>query len=126
MYFILCLYSFALHLRRGTYHSLPLSRPISSRHARTSTSGGGRYSHLRGLSVATDAGTETTLAQTLWEDEESAAAFERAEEGENPTSPAAARGTGMSRSPSGGTQLTLERPSPFATILGKLNGEKKR
>ncbi|GAA5922712.1 hypothetical protein JCM3775_006108 [Rhodotorula graminis] len=115
IYFILVLYSFALHLRRGTYSSLPHSShntvpsskftsstsgggsgggsPSSrnrrrfnpgggSRHTRDSSTGGARYTHLRGASLASsaagvggrdsldgDADTRATLADSLWEDE---------------------------------------------------------
>ncbi|BGP25737.1 hypothetical protein JCM10295v2_004670 [Rhodotorula toruloides] len=100
VYFILVLYSFALHLRRGTYASLPKSshntipsskfvsepspyRPRSRyqpNHTRHSSTGGPQYTHLRGNSLASTAGmggrgsmdgldgTETTLAETLWEE----------------------------------------------------------
>ncbi|EGU11333.1 hypothetical protein RTG_02805 [Rhodotorula toruloides ATCC 204091] len=100
VYFILVLYSFALHLRRGTYASLPKSshntipsskfvsepspyRPRSRyqpNHTRNSSTGGPQYTHLRGNSLASTAGmggrgsmdgldgTETTLAETLWEE----------------------------------------------------------
>ncbi|BGP33293.1 hypothetical protein JCM10296v2_005087 [Rhodotorula toruloides] len=100
IYFILVLYSFALHLRRGTYASLPKSshntipsskfvsepspyRPRSRyqpNHTRNSSTGGPQYTHLRGNSLASTAGmggrgsmdgldgTETTLAETLWEE----------------------------------------------------------
>ncbi|GAA5905708.1 hypothetical protein JCM8208_000871 [Rhodotorula glutinis] len=114
IYFILVLYSFALHLRRGTYSSLPHSShntvpsskftssttsssgspssrnrrrfgPGPSGHTRDSSTGGARYTHLRGASLASSAGdfsagvggrdsldggdTRATLADSLWEDE---------------------------------------------------------
>ncbi|GAA5839514.1 hypothetical protein JCM9279_005965 [Rhodotorula babjevae] len=112
IYFILVLYSFALHLRRGTYSSLPHSShntvpsskftssttssgSPSSRnrrrfgpgagagHTRDSSTGGARYTHLRGASLASSVGgagvggrdsldggdTRATLADSLWEDE---------------------------------------------------------
>ncbi|GAA6059762.1 hypothetical protein JCM10212_001970 [Sporobolomyces blumeae] len=86
VYFILCLYSYALHVRRGTYSQLPKSSyntipsskfvtpgssPISRRHVRNSSTGGPSYSHLRGNSIASTAAgfdTEGTLAETLWEE----------------------------------------------------------
>ncbi|GAA5822316.1 hypothetical protein JCM3770_001568 [Rhodotorula araucariae] len=76
IYFILVLYSFALHLRRGTYSSLPHSshntlpsskfssstagaspssrsrRRFAPGHTRDSSTGGARYTHLRGASLA--------------------------------------------------------------------------
>lgn len=99
-YFVAILYSFAQHLRHGTYASLPSSshntvpsskftsasdptrgrRYTVSRTTRDSPSGGPQYSHLRGNSLASTAGvgsrgsmdgldgTETTLAETLWEE----------------------------------------------------------
>ncbi|CEQ41222.1 SPOSA6832_02912 [Sporobolomyces salmonicolor] len=94
VYFILVLYSFALHLRRGTYSTLPKSShntvpsakftsaspsPRSTRlggtgHTRDSSTGGARYSHLRGNSLASTAldgrasfETEGTLVETLWD-----------------------------------------------------------
>ncbi|KWU43706.1 DUF1753-domain-containing protein, partial [Rhodotorula sp. JG-1b] len=102
-YFVAILYSFAQHLRHGTYASLPSSShntvpsskftsasdPTRGRRytvsrggatTRDSPSGGPQYSHLRGNSLASTAGvgsrgsmdgldgTETTLAETLWED----------------------------------------------------------
>ena len=89
----MCLYSYALHVRRGTYSQLPKSSyntipsskfvtPGSSpsgsrRHVRNSSTGGPSYSHLRGNSIASTAGgfdmgggIEGTLAETLWEDRE--------------------------------------------------------
>ncbi|GAA5873750.1 hypothetical protein JCM16303_002576 [Sporobolomyces ruberrimus] len=89
VYFILCLYSYALHVRRGTYSQLPKSSyntipsskfitPGSSpapgrsrQHTRNSSTGGPQYSHLRGNSIASTAGGfEGTFAETLWEDRE--------------------------------------------------------
>lgn len=100
-YFVAILYSFAQHLRHGTYASLPSSShntvpsskftsasdptrgrryTVSRGATRDSPSGGPQYSHLRGNSLASTAGvgsrgsmdgldgTETTLAETLWED----------------------------------------------------------
>ncbi|GAA5982465.1 hypothetical protein JCM11641_006124 [Rhodosporidiobolus odoratus] len=87
VYFIFVLYSFAFHLRRGTYHSLPQSRSNSKSRqtgrTRASSTGGPQYLHLRQHSLASTAGmggrgsmdgldgTETTMAETLWEDQES-------------------------------------------------------
>lgn len=128
VYFIFCLYSFALHLRRGTYHTLPQSRPSYSSPIRRGTRSlaGARYSHLRGASVATtdDGGDDidTTLAETLWEDAEPVR-FD-AEEG------SAARGTGMTRSLSnwgirreGATSPAPEKSNPFTRILARLSTE---
>lgn len=68
IYFILCLYSFAMHLRRNTYASLPKTRPrgqsfynvYTSPQQRPGnprrTSSGPRYNHLRVSSIATDPG----------------------------------------------------------------------
>lgn len=77
VYFILCLYSYAIHLRRGTYHSLPLSRPMSATTAalfRTSSS----Y-----FSLPTYRGMDTsgTLAETLWEPDEDALKVEEGDGG---------------------------------------------
>ncbi|KDE06407.1 hypothetical protein MVLG_03313 [Microbotryum lychnidis-dioicae p1A1 Lamole] len=95
IYFILCLYSYALHLRRNTYATLPKTRPrgisltfgrnpVHGNRAsraplgarpqlatRRSLSGSSehRYTHVRGNSLATDSGTETSMAETLWEEE---------------------------------------------------------
>ncbi|GAA5889507.1 hypothetical protein JCM6882_007053 [Rhodosporidiobolus microsporus] len=169
VYFILTLYSFALHLRRGTYANLPNSihnrspspkyccTPGSTRrraysgigmgappgrgnHTRIGSAGGAPYTHLRGNSLASTAGigggrgsidgldgTETTLAETLWEDEDDVAPSgagaapslgdRRGSRGPLPApvstrlngrgddavppSPAFAKGTGMARQPSG-------------------------
>ncbi|SCZ87841.1 BZ3500_MvSof-1268-A1-R1_Chr2-3g05309 [Microbotryum saponariae] len=95
IYFILCLYSYALHLRRNTYATLPKTRPrgisltfgqnpvhgtrasraplgarpqLATRRS-LSGSSGHRYTHVRGNSLATDSGTETSMAETLWEEE---------------------------------------------------------
>lgn len=91
VYFILCLYSYALHVRRGTYSQLPkssyntipsskFSTPGSSsangsarsrQHTRNSSTGGPQYSHLRGNSIASTAGEfDHAYAETLWEDRE--------------------------------------------------------
>ncbi|ORY41827.1 Inositolphosphorylceramide synthase subunit Kei1-domain-containing protein [Leucosporidium creatinivorum] len=131
IYFILCLYSFAIHLRRNSYHTLPKTRPRGSsfinsyayqqqlaqrgsvsgpNHTRHSSTGGPRYTHIRGASVATDAGTDTTLAETLWEDEDqvhmgnlgNGGPGKPADDEDPPFSPAVAKGTGMVRSLSGG------------------------
>ncbi|KAM0748757.1 DUF1753-domain-containing protein [Meredithblackwellia eburnea MCA 4105] len=141
VYFIICLYSFALHLRRGTYHQLPASRPSVSRrtsHTRHSSTGGPRYSHLRGASVATiDTSTDTTLAETLWEEDEPVR-FDLANKEDEIKSPVAARGTGMTRSVSGGVNQrdnsVTSTPvvggsaadGPFARILSRLSGEFER
>ncbi|GAA6020542.1 hypothetical protein JCM11491_000789 [Sporobolomyces phaffii] len=87
VYFIMCLYSYALHVRRGTYSQLPKSSyntipsskfitpgssPSTARsrqHTRNSSTGGPQYSHLRGNSIASTAGGfDNTYAETLWED----------------------------------------------------------
>ncbi|GAA5981613.1 hypothetical protein JCM5350_008050 [Sporobolomyces pararoseus] len=89
VYFILCLYSYALHVRRGTYSQLPKSSyntipsskfatpgsassngsARSRQHTRNSSTGGPQYSHLRGNSIASTAGGfDNTYAETLWED----------------------------------------------------------
>ncbi|GAA5933259.1 Kei1p [Sporobolomyces koalae] len=88
VYFILCLYSYALHVRRGTYSQLPKSSyntipsskfvtpgssPLAGRsrqHTRNSSTGGPQYSHLRGNSIASTFEGGGTLAETLWEDKE--------------------------------------------------------
>lgn len=61
IYFIAIVYSFALHLRRGSYASLPLSKPPSA----IATSGNRRrnsyaYSHLRDMSNSTGFGDDGT------------------------------------------------------------------
>lgn len=66
MYFILCLYSFAIHLRRGTYHSLPLSRPMSATSAALFRSSSSYFS----LPMYRGIDTSGTLAETLWEPDE--------------------------------------------------------
>ncbi|GAA5864807.1 hypothetical protein JCM8547_009238 [Rhodosporidiobolus lusitaniae] len=173
VYFILILYSFALHLRHNTYPSLPLSArnsvpsskygsstssssPHPSRrpglhnhqHTRHSSTGGAHYTHLRGNSLASTAGigggrgsmdgldgTETTMAETLWEDDDEEAvpvpstimpppalgerrpsgrapapvtvAGKLAKQGEGePQSPAFAKGTAMARGASGGVLVS--------------------
>lgn len=131
MYFILLVYSFALHLRRGTYHTLPYARPVySSAHTRNSSTGGAAYTHLRNSSIATiDEDLTGTLAETLWENDESFALDEL-------KSPAAARGTGMTRSSSGGVLQrnesvssqggqgpVVEPSNNFTRILSKLDGD---
>lgn len=73
IYFILVLYSLAIHYRRGTYNQLPLSkpapppRPSSSSHfghTRGAPSGGQHaYSHLRSHSAATTFATDADLAE---------------------------------------------------------------
>ncbi|KAM0786426.1 hypothetical protein ACM66B_001890 [Microbotryomycetes sp. NB124-2] len=83
IYFIFVLYSFAMHLRRNTYHALPKTRPRGPSFINSyaynppprlqrypSRSGEPRYSHLRGTSGNTSIGTDTTLAETLWEGDE--------------------------------------------------------
>ncbi|GAA6006845.1 Kei1p [Rhodotorula paludigena] len=176
IYFILVLYSYALHVRRGTYSSLPKSshntipsskftsnasgsspssrhrRRFSPTHTRDSSTGGPRYTHLRGNSLASTAGiggngrtsldgldgTETTLAETLWEETDTMLAEEeiamRAQHERTrrassrsplprvsgagagavgpaagePMSPAFAKGTGIARTPSGGVLVKAE------------------
>ena len=80
-------------------------------------------------------GTETTLAETLWEEDEPVR-FDAQDQNDEAKSPVAARGTGMTRSPSGGVLLRDLNPGtaskegspavpdgPFARILGRLSGE---
>ncbi|GAA5902039.1 hypothetical protein JCM5296_007561 [Sporobolomyces johnsonii] len=153
VYFILVLYSFALHLRRGTYSTLPQSSHntvpstkftwassssspranrlgLNGHHTRDSSTGGARYSHLRGDSLASTAldgrasfetvGTEGTLAETLWDGNHDDLEAGRAPPSgfppnvaktraaaavggeDEPRSPAFAKGTGMNRTASGG------------------------
>ncbi|GAA5827341.1 hypothetical protein JCM11251_003773 [Rhodosporidiobolus azoricus] len=184
VYFILTLYSFALHLRRGTYASLPNSihntspspkyccTPGSTRrraysgigmaaspgargnHTRIGSTGGAPYTHLRGNSLASTAGigggrgsidgldgTETTLAETLWDDEEDAIGSQgqglaKPSLGDRrgskpaplparlggggggeavPPSPAFAKGTGMARTASSGGGATVSLNSGVVT-----------
>ncbi|GAA5836855.1 hypothetical protein JCM3766R1_006282 [Sporobolomyces carnicolor] len=89
VYFILCLYSYALHVRRGTYSQLPKSSyntvpsakfvtpgasssngsARSRQHTRNSSTGGPQYSHLRGNSIASTAGGfDNGYGETIWED----------------------------------------------------------
>ncbi|SCV74912.1 BQ2448_7941 [Microbotryum intermedium] len=113
IYFTLCLYSYAMHLRRNTYATLPKTRPrgisltfgqnpvhggrpsrgpvgvrpqLATRRSLSGTSGH-RYTHLRGNSLATDSGTETSMAETLWEEEGS----------ERASTPTSVGGTTMTR-----------------------------
>ncbi|GAA5895478.1 Kei1p [Sporobolomyces salmoneus] len=204
VYFILCLYSYALHVRRGTYSQLPKSSyntvpstkfstsgaspsARSRQHTRNSSTGGPQYSHLRGNSVASTAGgyDPTSYGETLWEDREdietqrggssslglkagnleaptaSSTISPRlntiptfspslSSSGE-PTSPAFAKGTGLSRTNSTtGNTLSLNSngaagegasasvpeggrlrsgsgsENPFANILGRMSGEVTR
>ena len=59
IYFILILYSFALHLRRGTFRTLLASQQANKngQSRRPSQANGYAYSHLHNSSIAT-AGTE--------------------------------------------------------------------
>lgn len=152
MYFILAIYSLAIHLRRGTYHKLPLSRPApnpsgSHQHTRHSSTGGPQYHHLRNTSIATSAGGDfgdigapsPSLGETLWEQDEFLGQSQRLQStGEVPPSPAYAKGTGMARSQSLQAPGMLQRnessqgdlgkteqdaPSPFAKVLGKISSD---
>jgi len=64
IYFAICIYSFAVHLRRGTYHSLPFSKP-SPTPSVTANSRNYRYVHVRTTSVATSASMVSEGA--IWE-----------------------------------------------------------
>ncbi|CAD6573823.1 MAG: hypothetical protein CYPHOPRED_005217 [Cyphobasidiales sp. Tagirdzhanova-0007] len=76
IYFILILYSFALHLRRGTLRQL-LSSQISSKSSAPSYASQGSgsaaysYSHLRNTSTASGAPSlQNGAKETLWENDE--------------------------------------------------------
>ncbi|KAI5478627.1 hypothetical protein MNV49_004769 [Pseudohyphozyma bogoriensis] len=124
LFFIFALYSYAIHLRRGTYHSLsrttsaPPSSPYTTSHTRHSSTGGARYSHLRGASVATiDDGTASTMAESLWEEDDD---FDP-RLGEL-KSPAEAKASGMMRSNSGGVSQRDAVPVPDSPFSGMPGG----
>jgi len=148
IYFILVLYSLAIHLRRGTYHQLPLSKPAPpprsssyQHHTRGAPSGGHSYHHLRNSSVATTVGdfdAPPSHGETLWEHDEFLGQSQRLQStGEVPPSPAYAKGTGMARTASGqqpgmvrstSNQAIENRKddSPFAKVLERMSGDWKR
>ncbi|GAA5987497.1 hypothetical protein JCM10908_001978 [Rhodotorula pacifica] len=155
VYFVAILYSFAQHLRHGTYASLPSSShntvpsskftsatdptrgrryTISNNDNRTrdSPSGGPQYSHLRGNSLASTAGvgsrgsmdgldgTETTLAETLWED-----SADRRNLGEGWPAASAATSGGNSHARAESTNLAPGSPSNPRRALPRRNSRAK-
>lgn len=145
VYFILALYSLAIHLRRGTYHNLPLSKPAppprssswNPHHTRGAPSGGASYSHVRNHSIATSMGDfeGPSTGDSLWEADEFLGQSQKVgNTGEVPPSPAYAKGTGVARAVSGqqpgmlnrtdsGQGVEVKEESPFAKVLGRMSGD---
>ncbi|KAL7009873.1 hypothetical protein EMMF5_000781 [Cystobasidiomycetes sp. EMM_F5] len=72
IYFILVLYSFALHLRRGTFRTL-LASQQAGKHGpsrRPSQANGYSYSHLRSTSAATTGAEGRDSGDVVWDQDE--------------------------------------------------------
>jgi len=65
-YFIYCIYSYALHLRRGTYHKLAATRKVDQAQATGPFPTRHGYAHVRTTSVGQPSSNDPSSGDTLW------------------------------------------------------------
>ncbi|KAK4047406.1 hypothetical protein OIV83_005453 [Microbotryomycetes sp. JL201] len=137
IYFIFVLYSFAMHLRRNTYHALPKTRPRGPSFINSyaynppprlqrypSRSGEPRYSHLRGTSGNTSIGTDTTLAETLWEGDETSATLATTAVGTAPSVTRVRSNSGAAATAATAASLIADSRASLSTPVGGISSSK--